>query len=225
MSRKLTLSSTLILFLGLAAAACSGSQSNLVAINTLDTSSSGAAQTTPEALGTAPAVSGASDQFAAGTLKLEGTDLAVTAVEAKLLLPLWQQVKTLTADTSATADQIQAVYDQISGAMTPAQVEAIAAMTFSQADLQSLMAGSGIQVTPGAGLNPGSQGTPAAAAGTRPSGGRGPQGTPGAQGTPGVQGTFVPQGTPGAGMPAGRDGGMNNLFIDAVINLLQQRAG
>ena len=133
--------------------------------------------------------------------------------EAKQLLPLWQQVKTLSADSSVTTDQIQVVYDQISSAMTSGQVQAIEVMTFSQADLQTMMTELGIQVTPNVPM------------GTPPSGGPMGGGQPGDQGTPGPQGTLGLQGTPGAGMPSGRRGGMNSLFIDALINLLQQRGG
>ena len=219
MSKKIAFPSIFIIVLSLALAACSGSNANLVTISTLDTSNSGAVQGTPNPSAPGAGALTAGDKLAVGTLKLEGTDLAVTADEAKQLLPLWQQVKTLSADSSTTTDQIQAVYDQISSAMTPDQVQTIEAMTINQADLHALMTSLGIQITPGAGLNPGTQGTPNALQGTPPSGGRGPQGTPGAQGT------FTPRGTPGAGVPAGMNGGMNNVFIDALINLLQQRGG
>jgi hypothetical protein len=223
MHKKLIL--PFVLALSLALAACSGSQSNRVTIATLDTSSSGTVQgtATPSVPGAGPLTSG--DQLAIGTLKLEGTNLAVTATEAKQLLPLWQQVKSLTADTTASSDQIQAVYAQISSAMTADQVQAIQAMTFSQADLQALMATIGIAVTPGAGQNPGPLGTPNAQQGTLPSGGPRGQGTP-RSGGPGLQGTPPAfEGTPGAGMPGGQYGGMNNLFVDALIKLLQQRGG
>ena len=234
MLKKLTLPFFFAFVLSLALAACSGTQSNQVTIATLDTggSTAGQATATPSANGavaSTPSSTGADavtagDNLAVATLKLEGTNLAVTAAEAKLLLPLWQQVKTLTADSTTTSDQIQAVYTQISSAMTADQVQAIQAMTFSQSDLQTLMTSLGIAVTPGAGQNPGAQGTPNAAQGTPPSGTRG-QGTPRAGGS-GQQGTPpAALGTPGAGMPGGQASGMNNLFVDALIKLLQQRGG
>ena len=233
MIRKFAILSVILLALSLTLAACSGSQVTQASQPTQSapgTGVSGAAQGTPNPSQVAPGGNSTGEQLAVGTLKLEGTDQAVTADEAKQLLPLWQQVKTLSGDTNATTDQIQAVYDQISSGMTTGQVQAIQAMTFNQADLQALMIQLGIQVTPGMGIVPGGQGTPNAPQGTLPAGtpgGRQPgnSGTPGLQGTPGPQGTPGFQGTPGAGMPGGRNGGMNNLFIDVLIQLLTQRAG
>jgi hypothetical protein len=58
------------------------------------------------------------DQLAVGTLKLEGTAQAVTTEQAKTLLPLWQQVQTLLADTNTTSDQLQAAYQKVKDSMT-----------------------------------------------------------------------------------------------------------
>lgn len=151
------------------------------------------------------------EQLAAGTLRLEGTVLAVNAGQAKELLPLWQQVLSLSTDGSnTTQDQIQAVYQQIQDVMTTEQIQAIEGMNWDQTDLQSLMSDLGLQATPGAGPNPGGgqMATPGA-------GGMGPGGTgtpPDFLGTPGPGGSF-----------GGR--GMGNLFVEPLIALLQQRAG
>ena len=44
-------------------------------------------------------------KLAIGTLKLEGTDLAVTADQAKTLLPLWKAVKTMSTDSNTSAEE------------------------------------------------------------------------------------------------------------------------
>ncbi len=123
MRKKLVLLMLLASLLSLALAGCSGgsASSNQIKINTLDTSGSGQAQTTPNPSQPAPIASSTGEQLAVGTLKLEGTSNAVTADQAKVLHPLWQQEKTLSADSSATSDQIQAVYDQILKLMTAEQ--------------------------------------------------------------------------------------------------------
>jgi hypothetical protein len=157
------------------------------------------------------------NKLAAGTLKLEGTDLAVTTDEAKTLLPLWQQIKTLSADQTATSDQLKAVYDQIQSAMTADQISSIDQLAF--ADIQGEMTTLGIQMPTG---QPG--GSPQGQGGTPDPNRTNPSGTPGA--------VLPPQGTPDAqGTPGGRGGGRNgggmieSVFVDPLITLLQARSG
>lgn len=169
------------------------------------------------------------EKLAAGTLKLEGTDLAVTADQAKQLLPLWQQIQTLSGDQNTTSDQLQKVYDQIKGAMTSDQLAAIEKLTMD--DIQSEMSSLGIQVPTGMpgdgkqGNPPQQSGTPMAPQGK--SNGNPPAAPDAPDGTPGAQPQF--QGTPDAGQGGGRNGGgmgmMGSAFIDPLITLLQQRAG
>ncbi len=104
---------------------------------------------TETATGTSQTVAGAPEltmenKLAAGTLKLEGTDLAVTPEQAKALLPLWKAVKSLNGSDTASADEIQALYDQIQETMTAEQVAAIEAMSLTQEDLRTLMTDLGI---------------------------------------------------------------------------------
>jgi len=158
------------------------------------------------------------DRLAPGILRLEGTNLAVTAQQAQQLLPLWQQVQTLTASGTAQASDYTAVYQQIESALTTDQVNAIQAMTFNQSDIQTLITTLGIQVTPGA------------FGGNRPTLSLDQQATRNAQrtltpGAPGGGGGFFRgSGTPPAGGQFGNRG-MNTIFIDPLIQLLQQRAG
>jgi hypothetical protein len=115
----------------------------------------------------------ASTQLILGTFQLEGTPNAVTAEQAKTLLPLWRSLQSGAVQDSAEAN---AVLGQIERAMTSDQLKAIAAMQLTQTDLASWEQEHGMNFV------------------QRPGG---PNGTPGAlpEGTPGE----FPRGTPGAG--------------------------
>jgi hypothetical protein len=98
-------------------------------------------------------------------------------------------------------------------------------MSLTQTDLQDLMTSLGIQITPGAfagnrpTLSPDQQATRTAQRTLTP-------GSPNAPGgTGGGGGSFRGTGTPGAGGGQFGNRGMNTLFINSLIQLLQQRAG
>lgn len=162
-----------------------------------------------------------------GIFKLEGNNNAVTADEAKALLPLWQSVKTMSANPSTAPADIQTVYTQIQNTLTTDQLNDIDQMNLAQTDVQALMQQLGIQITPGPNGFPGANGgagfptlspderaTRTAQRQTQVAGGGGNTGA----GTPG------PNGTPGFG--GGRGGfGAGTMFIDPLISLLQKRAG
>jgi len=163
-----------------------------------------------------------------GTLDLEGTDQAVTAAEAQKLLPLWQQVKTMSADPNTASSDLTAVLTQIQQAMTPDQISAIDAMNLTQTDVQSEMDELGIPLPQNGGNNPNGTPFPTLSPDQRATrtaqrqtqaatGGSGGSGFGGAQGTP------SPNGTPG--FRGGNRGGFNTILVEAVINLLTQRAG
>jgi hypothetical protein len=188
-------------------------------------------------------------KLAIGTLKLEGTGQAVTAKEAADLVPLWQAIKSLDASTNTAPSEITAVYKQIEGVMTPEQTQAIQKMTWTQQDMQALMTKYG--VTFGAGqAGQGGQNLTADQRATRTAqfqsrtqnggGGAGGPGGPGGfggqggapGGVPGGTGGFGGQGGSGTAVArtpqpgqAGRraGGGMNIIFIDPLIKLLQTR--
>jgi hypothetical protein len=77
-------------------------------------------------------------KLAIGTLKLEGTDLAITATQANTLLPLWKAVRSLSNDSNTTATEMAALYAQIEESMTAEQLKAIQDVTWTQADVSSL---------------------------------------------------------------------------------------
>jgi hypothetical protein len=168
------------------------------------TACSGASNQTGSTLtttGTAGAQTGTSlsqvNMLLVGTLKLEGTDQAVTSDEAVKILPLWQAYRSLSNSQTASEVEVEALLNQIQSTMTTEQVDAIKAMNLTSTDMMSLMQSMG--------------------------GGMGPQGTPNPQSTPGVNfpsGSF-PSGNPPSGStsgstgnpPSGSSGGPSGGFI------------
>lgn len=84
------------------------------------------------------------NQLAYGTLKLDGTEYAITPDQAKTLLPLWQAILSLGGDSTTAAEEITAVQDQIVSVMTEDQMKAIAEMQITNAGLNSFYAEYGI---------------------------------------------------------------------------------
>jgi hypothetical protein len=182
-------------------------------------------------------------KLAIGLLKLEGSSNAVTAEQAKTMLPLWQAVKSLGAGNTTTSDEMTALYQQIQDALTPGQLQAIKDMNLTQDEIQMLIQQNGLQMPqPGAMGTPGA-GLPSAAqtqiAQQRASGGAEfPGGGPGGAGGPPPDGGFpggpgggssggTTQRTPQPGQPSrggGMRGGMNFLFVDPLIKLLETRS-
>lgn len=78
-------------------------------------------------------------QVALGTIKLDGTKDAVTAQQAKELLPLWETMQVLeTSDTAATEEK-DALVTQIQETMTQQQTQAITALGLTRQDMFSIM--------------------------------------------------------------------------------------
>jgi len=98
-------------------------------------------------------------QLAYGTLKLADTANAVTAEQAKTLIPLWQAVISLSGDTTTASEELTAVQDQITAAMTADQLKAIAGMQITNAGLNEFYAQYGMTLptpVPGVTKVPGS---------------------------------------------------------------------
>jgi hypothetical protein len=137
----------LILTLGLVAATlagCGGSVSSAAAQESVP-----AAAGTPEPYTSAvlvttyPNALPASSQLALGTLRLEGTQNAVTPDQAKTLLPLWEAIQGGALKTDA---ETNAVLRQIEGAMTPEQLAAIAAMQLTFQDVTAYAQANGLSL-------------------------------------------------------------------------------
>lgn len=84
------------------------------------------------------------NQLALGTLKLEGTANAVTAEQAKTLLPLWQAFVALSGTTTTAEEELTAVQNQIAEVLQPAQLQAIGALQLTTVQLNAFYAEKGI---------------------------------------------------------------------------------
>ena len=82
-----------------------------------------------------------------GTLKLEGTDQAVTNAQAAELLPLWQTMDELQSSAGSAQQEKTALLDQIQGAMTSNQLQAITDMKLTSQDASSFMQEQNISVS------------------------------------------------------------------------------
>ncbi len=122
-----------------------------------------------------------------GTLKLEGTENAITAEEAGQLLPLWQAYLSLSRSQTAAEEEVNGLLKQIQSSMTSQQTQAIKAMNLTNDDMLQLMQSMGPV---------GSQGTP------------NPQGTPGADFPGGFfqGGNFPDDAQPPSGSTGGTSG-------------------
>lgn len=99
-------------------------------------------------------------QLAYGILKLDGTPNAINPEQAKILIPLWQAVVTLSSNTTTASAELVALQDQIAQALTPAQLEAIAALKITNAELNTYYAQFGLSMptpAPGETRVPGSK--------------------------------------------------------------------
>lgn len=162
-------------------------------------------------------------QLVLGIFKLEGTDQAVIAEQAKDLLPLWQVYGSLLDSDTAAQTEIDALIEQIQGTLTEDQMQAIQDLNLTQEDFFSLMQEQGITL----GAGPRASGTqtsggtvfiPGSGPGGGPpdggfQGGGGPMGDPGAR--PEVSGT--PQ-------PRTRMDRIPTPLLEALIDLLKEKA-
>lgn len=83
------------------------------------------------------------NELALGTLKLEGSEHAITAEQAVELLPLWQVIQSGALQSSA---ETQAVLRQIEGKMSADQLAAIEAMTLTFEDIRTWMERQGLEM-------------------------------------------------------------------------------
>jgi hypothetical protein len=188
-------------------------------------------------------------QLIIGTFKLEDTDLAVTANQASVLVPLWQQVAEMTsnmgpgmgnapqgtdsqaqaaatpvaaADNSDSQAQIDILVKQIQAAMTTDQLTAIADMDLTQASAMTIL--QDLEISMG---GPGGNGLQQPV-GTPPAGQpQAPQGTPvpnNGQAQPGNPPSGNGQSNQTA-FPGGQMGFLPPNVITALVQLLQTKAG
>ena len=192
------------------------------------------------------------EQLLVGTLKLEGTKLAVDKTQAGTLVTLWQAYTELMSNNSTAKEETDAVVAQIQSSMTADQLKAITDMKLTFADVSSTMTALGITFTPptvngtqvapsGSGFGGDFTGAPPEGAGGFPSGGSTSGGTSRRSGTTGGGGGAFVYGSGGTGganltqsqiatLQAGRTGSSTRsgrvptALLNALIDLLQKRS-
>ena len=173
----------------------------------------------------------ASSQLALGTFRLEGTKDAVTAGQAKALLPLWQALQSGALKNDA---ETNAVLKQIEGTMTPQQLVAVAAMKLTREDLRSWMQEQGLSLgpPPGATGAPGgfgnmTEGQRASFRATAEAGGFGSGGPPqnlSDEERASFRATAEAGGASFPGRPSGARGGQVAFLAEPLVKLLTARA-
>ena len=171
-----------------------------------------------------------------GTLKLDGTDQAVTPEQAKELLPLWQVYQEISSSDNAAQAEIDALEKQIEETMTSAQMKAISAMNLTPRDTFAVMQEMGIQMGMGQ-RSPSSSNSEnngnfmpdpgmGAGGGVPPDmGGGAPGGFPG-QGTGGQNLSQEQIATAQAARSRGMGGNLaSSALLNALIEYLQKVAG
>lgn len=175
-------------------------------------------------------------QLAVGIFALDGIDNAIDAQAAAELLPLWKAVRSLSESESVAPEEIEAVFKQIEETMDPEQVQAIAAMQLTGADMTRLAQEMGLNFGAGGRLGemtPEMQATieaaqesgdfpPGGFAGGGPEGGGVPGGGPGVGGFQGGGLTTEQQATLQARRASntGANLAISPVVLDAVIEYL-----
>lgn len=83
-------------------------------------------------------------QLAFGIIKLTDTTVLINQEQAQQLIPLWQGIIALSGDSTTASEELIAIQDQITQALTIEQLNAIAEMQITNADLDSFYAEFGI---------------------------------------------------------------------------------
>jgi len=91
------------------------------------------------------------NQLALGTLELNQGDFAISAEQAQTLLPLWQALRSTQQAGGTAQAEVSALLTQIESAMTPEQLQAIAAMKLTQPAMQDWATVNGITLGSGGG--------------------------------------------------------------------------
>jgi hypothetical protein len=127
-----------------------------------------------------------SSQLVIGTFMLEGTEDAVTVEQAGELLPNWQMLQALQSSGTAAEAELDAVLNQIQGAMTDEQLTTIKEMQLTLDSMMELVQEQGLRM--GAAAGSGRSGTVQPPAGVDMGGAGGPGGQFGAGGAFGAGG-------------------------------------
>jgi hypothetical protein len=163
-------------------------------------------------------------RLAVGTLKLEGSNQAVTATQASQLLTLWEGYQSMSNSDTNSQVELEALVAQIQGEMTASQVQAIEAMGLTDKSVSEVVQSLGnsantttLAITPGA------------ATSNQPGLGGGPGGMPGGGGDSvmsAINGGTTTQSTPATTQAAtnAQTNLINPVVIRALIQLLETRS-
>lgn len=88
-------------------------------------------------------------QLMVGIFRLEDTEQAVTAEQAKTLLPLWKAYRNMSSNDSASAAELESLAEDIEATLTPEQIKAIVAMKLTRQDMTAVMQEQGIELPTG----------------------------------------------------------------------------
>jgi hypothetical protein len=165
-------------------------------------------------------------QLAVGTLKLAGTNQAVTAEQAEVLVVYWETYKQLTQSETAAQAEYDGLIAQIEETLSAEQLQAITEMNITQQDVFASMQGVTVTTSSSSTVSASSRsagdgtmpaGGPPADGGAPPDGGM-PADMAGAASSSGTDQTQRSQA--GASMEA--TAGVPSALIEAVIQSLQQ---
>lgn len=176
------------------------------------------------ATGSASNVLSSAIRLALGTLKLEGTDQAVTVSQASVLLTLWQAYQSLSNSDTSSQVELEALVKQIQGVMTTEQLKAIDGMNLTDQTVsemvQSFRDSAGVSApasTPSA-TNLSQAGPSGGSGGMPPDGGSISMGD--------ISGEIITQSTPDASQPTASTQPTQGevILLKALIQLLETRS-
>jgi hypothetical protein len=116
----------------------------LLILTLILTACSGTASNTADPAGNAPGggeagALSAPIQIALGTIKLDGSENAVTSEQARELLPFWETLQVLESSDTAATEEKEALVSQIQETMTQEQTQTITRLNLSRQDMFSIM--------------------------------------------------------------------------------------
>jgi hypothetical protein len=168
----------------------------------------------------------ATTQLIIGTIKLDGTDQAVTAEQAAELLPLWQTMQVLSDSDTAADQEKEALIAQIQETMTEQQIKAITDLNLTREDMMSIMQAQGTTMGSGP-QSSSSQSGNSPSRGDRVFGGGPPDEMPGGGGGFAGQGQNLSEGqiATAQAFRQNNENVVSPMLINAVVEYLQEKAG
>lgn len=172
-------------------------------------------------------------QLIVGTLKLDGTQQAVTSEQAKELLPMWQVYQDISTSDTSAQEEVEGLLEQIQETMTDTQMQAISAMNLTQQDVFALLQSQNISASSSSGS---SQSSSSSGASFGPPDGGMPGGAPPDMGGAPTDGGGMPGGTGGATSSTstgqtqsvqagqGQGGAATSSLINTLIQYLEKKS-